>query len=150
MYSNFKSAEKKNPELWSKIVSEVKSGSSYGVEGQWNARKASYAVKRYKESGGEYTGKKPSIKNNSLKKWLKEDWKTSSGKPGLEKDADGNVTKARRYLPRAAWDSLTPGQIAATNAKKNKAFKEGKQFISNTSSASKASKEARNFNYMDD
>jgi hypothetical protein len=148
MYVNFESATKKNPELWSSIVSDVKSGGKYGIEGQWNARKASYAVQRYKSAGGEYKGKKPTVKNNGLKKWLKEDWTTYNGKPALEKDSDGNVIKARRYLPKKAWEQLTPAQAGATSRKKNKAFQEGKQFVSNTSAAKKAGGNARNFSYM--
>jgi len=56
----------------------------------------------------------------SLKKWTAQKWKTSDGKPSKGK---------KRYLPEKAWDSLTPGEKAATNRAKAKGNKEGKQFV---------------------
>jgi hypothetical protein len=43
----------------------------------------------------------------SLKKWTKQKWKTSDGKPSKGK---------KRYLPKAAWANLTPAEKAATNS----------------------------------
>jgi hypothetical protein len=146
--SSFSHATKKDPELWDSVVKEAKAGEKYGIEGQWNARKASYAVNLYKQRGGEYEGAKPTVKNNNLKKWLKEDWKTSTGKPGIHKDEDGKVTSVDRYLPAKAWESLSPQEKGATNRMKRKGFREGKQFVPNAKAASKASKEVRNFSYM--
>jgi hypothetical protein len=45
----------------------------------------------------------------SLKKWTKQKWKTSDGKPSKGK---------KRYLPKAAWANLTPAEKAATNRAK--------------------------------
>ena len=70
----------------------------------------------------------------SLKDWGKQKWRTSSGKPSKGK---------RRYLPDAAWKQLTPSQKAATNRKKKKGSKAGKQHVKNTPAAKKASKRAR-------
>jgi hypothetical protein len=70
----------------------------------------------YKKRGGKYKGPKKS--DNKLAKWTKQDWKTSSGKPSEGK---------RRYLPAAAWNSMTKSEKAQTNAAKAKAHKEGKQ-----------------------
>ena len=53
--------------MWKRIVSSVKSGSSGGRPGQWSARKAQIATKRYKKAGGGYKGAKSS--SNSLSKW---------------------------------------------------------------------------------
>ena len=39
-----------------------------------------------------------------------------------------HVPNGGRYLPDAAWKSLTPAEKAATNAAKRKATKQGKQF----------------------
>ena len=55
----------------------------------------------------------------SLKKWIKQDWTTSDGKPSKGK---------KRYLPKAAWKSLTASEKAQTNRAKAKANKAGKQF----------------------
>lgn len=59
-------------------------------------------------------------RQQSLKSWTKQKWRTSSGKPSKGK---------RRYLPDAAWKSLTPAEKAATNRAKAKGNKKGKQFV---------------------
>ena len=56
----------------------------------------------------------------SLKDWGKQKWRTSSGKPSKGK---------RRYLPDAAWKSLSASEKAATNKAKAKGNKAGKQFV---------------------
>lgn len=56
----------------------------------------------------------------SLKKWTKEKWKTSDGKPSKGK---------KRYLPSAAWEDLTPAEKRATNKAKAAGNKKGKQFV---------------------
>ena len=61
-----------------------------------------------------------SKRQQSLKSWTKQKWRTSSGKPSNGK---------RRYLPDAAWKSLTPAEKAATNRAKAKGNKKGKQFV---------------------
>ena len=56
----------------------------------------------------------------SLKKWTAQKWKTSDGKPSKGK---------KRYLPEAAWNSLSPSEKAATNRAKAAGNKKGKQFV---------------------
>jgi|TARA_R100000353_G_scaffold139030_1_gene98943 hypothetical protein len=56
----------------------------------------------------------------SLKKWTKQKWRTSSGKPSKGK---------RRYLPDAAWKALTPAEKRATNRAKAKGNRKGKQHV---------------------
>lgn len=58
----------------------------------------------------------------SLDKWTKEEWTTSDGKPSKGK---------KRYLPKKAWDDLTPAEKAATNRAKAKGDggRKGKQFV---------------------
>lgn len=56
----------------------------------------------------------------SLKRWGDQKWRTSSGKPSKGK---------RRYLPDAAWKSLSASEKAATNRAKAKGNKKGKQFV---------------------
>lgn len=114
-----KTAKKSNPGLWSKIVSSVKAGSKGGNPGQWSARKAQLAVKKYKESGGGYQGKKS--ESNSLKKWTDQKWRTKSGKPSLE--------TGERYLPEKAIKSLSKKEYASTTKAKREGIKKGKQFV---------------------
>jgi hypothetical protein len=56
----------------------------------------------------------------SLKDWGDQKWKTSDGKPSKGK---------KRYLPAAAWDSLSPAEKAATNKAKAKGNAKGKQNV---------------------
>jgi len=56
----------------------------------------------------------------SLEKWTKEEWTTSDGKPSKGK---------KRYLPKKAWEDLTPAEKKATNRAKAKGNKKGKQFV---------------------
>ena len=56
----------------------------------------------------------------SLQNWSKQKWRTSDGKPSKGK---------KRYLPDAAWKSLSPSEKAATNRAKAKGNKAGKQFV---------------------
>ena len=109
-------AVKTKPDLWKGIVSRVKSGSKGGDAGEWSARKAQIAVGLYKKAGGGYKGAKSS--DNSLSKWSKQKWTTSSGKPSEGK---------RRYLPAAAWKALSPSQKASTNRAKAEGNSKGKQ-----------------------
>jgi hypothetical protein len=61
--------------------------------------------------------KKP---QRSLKSWGRQKWKTSDGSPSKGK---------KRYLPAAAWKSLSKSEKAATNRAKAKGNKQGKQFV---------------------
>ena len=113
-----KSAKKKNPGLWKRIVARIKAGTKGGRAGQWSARKAQLAVAAYKKSGGGYKGKKS--KSNSLSKWTRQKWRTSDGKPSKGK---------KRYLPDKAWKSLSASEKRATNRAKAAGDKKGEQFV---------------------
>lgn len=56
----------------------------------------------------------------SLKDWTAQKWRTSDGKPSEGK---------KRYLPDAAWKSLSPAEKAATNKAKAVGNAKGKQFV---------------------
>tara|TARA_R100001224_G_scaffold108530_1_gene84975 strand:+ start:556 stop:792 length:237 start_codon:yes stop_codon:yes gene_type:complete len=56
----------------------------------------------------------------SLKKWGKQKWRTSDGKPSKGK---------KRYLPDAAWKALSPAEKRATNKAKATGNKKGKQHV---------------------
>jgi len=61
--------------------------------------------------------KKP---QQSLKDWTSQKWTTSDGSPSKGK---------KRYLPEAAWKSLSAKERAATNKAKATGNKSGKQFV---------------------
>lgn len=113
-----KSAKRTDPELWEACKKEA-------VEkmGKFSARAMQYAVKLYKERGGDYIG--PKTADNSLVKWTREDW-NYTGEP-----------EHSRYLPRAAREHLTPGEKAATSRAKNKGTEEGKQWVKQPESVAK-------------
>jgi hypothetical protein len=125
-------AVKKNPTLWKRIVANVKAGTKGGDASEWSARKAQIAVAMYKKSGGGYEGKKS--ESNSLSKWSKEKWTTSSGKPSEGK---------RRYLPAKAWSALSASQKAATNRAKAEGNEKGQQFVKQPKSIAERVKQYR-------
>jgi hypothetical protein len=109
-----RTAERTDPELWSRVKAKWLKSAKGGTAGKWNARKAMLAVQEYKRRGGGYVGtgktKAAKLKNNSLKKWEREDW-------GY---IDGDTTG--RYLPAKVRAALTPAE-----KKKENALKKGKQ-----------------------
>jgi len=57
----------------------------------------------------------------SLRRWTKQKWRTSDGSKSEGK---------KRYLPDAAWKSLSASEKAATNKAKAEGNAKGKQFVS--------------------
>ena len=80
-----------------------------------------------------------SKRQQSLKTWTKQKWQTRDGKPAKRKDKKGRTVTAR-YLPKAAWNKLSKSEARATDAKKRKASRQGKQVVKNTAKARKARK----------
>lgn len=103
-------AVKRDPQKWARAKARAKAR----MGGKHSARAMQLATKYYKDSGGTYSGPKKS--SNKLRKWSKQDW-GYAGKKGKS-----------RYLPKAARDSLTPSERAATNRKKREDTAAGKQF----------------------
>ena len=60
----------------------------------------------------------------SLKKWSAQKWQYSS-----KSESKKPKSKRGRYLPKAAWDSLSAGEKASTNRAKRKGTKAGKQHV---------------------
>lgn len=133
----FKDGSYTKPELRERIKNRIMAGSKGGKPGQWSARKAQLLALEYRKAGGGYRGK-PRKTQRSLKKWTREKWTTSDGKPAIREGG------TRRYLPASAWRRLTPAQRAATNRKKVQGSREGNQFVRNTEAAERAGRNARN------
>ncbi len=145
-------ATKRDPKKWAAAKARAKAK----MGGKWSARAAQLAVKYYKGSGGKYKGKKPTAKNNKLKKWSKQDWQWSGErkkKKSRKKKASVNdelVTKLLEfakeaskkkkkgkgvYLPAKSIDALKSSKkgrkkLRAASRKKSKATREGKQHAS--------------------
>lgn len=120
------------PALRKRIVSQVKAGSKGGKAGQWSARKAQIANKKYKEAGGGFKGGKTKAQK-SLSKWSKEDWGTKSGKPSTQ----GKKATGERYLPKKARKALSKKDYDATSRNKREDTKKGKQFSKQPKSIAK-------------
>ena len=59
----------------------------------------------------------------SLKAWVKQKWRTKSGKPSTQ----GPKATGERYLPEKAIKALSPSEYARSTAAKRKATRAGKQ-----------------------
>lgn len=83
----------------------------------------------------------------SLKNWTDQKWMTSgthaNKKRGSSKEVKANGKK--RYLPEAAWDSLSSGEKSATNKAKAKGNSKGKQFVSQPKGIKEKTKSFRKF-----
>jgi len=75
---------------------------------------------------------------SSLKRWTEQKWQYSS-----KDESKKPRSKRGRYLPKAAWDSLSPGEKRATNAAKRKGTKKGKQFVKQPKKIAKKTKTYR-------
>ena len=125
-----------DPALRERLKEEIKAGDKGGDAGQWSARKSQLLASEYKKAGGGYKNKKPTEEQKDLDQWTKEDWQTADGKPA--KRAGGTT----RYLPKEAWDELSPAEKKATNAKKQTGSKTGEHAVENTKAAKAARKKA--------
>ena len=107
-------AEKDNPILWKEIVAKIKSETSYGTRsGEWSARKAQAAVKRYKKAVGHksdpgvMSGRYPQKAATEILKLL-DNLESNAEYKGMDLDRlkiiNAAVHKGRilkRFIPRA-------------------------------------------------
>ena len=113
-------ATKKDPRKWAAAKAKAKAR----MGGKHSARAMQLATKYYKAAGGKYEGKKPSAKNNKMKKWTKEDWGTRSGKNSTE----GSKATGERYLPKKKRDAMSAQAYKETSDKKRSDTAKGKQY----------------------
>jgi len=123
-----KSLKYTKPDLRNRLKNEIMAGGKGGKPGQWSARKAQLLALEYRKRGGGYRGKLGKTQRK-IRKWTREKWTTSDGKPA---NRPGGM---RRYLPAAAWRRLSAAEKAATNRKKIAGGKAGRQFVANTAKA---------------
>jgi hypothetical protein len=123
-------AEYTKPELRERIKEQIKASDKGGKKGQWSARKSQLLTQEYEKQGGGYKGAKDK-RQKSLEKWGDEQWQTKDG----DARARSKRGETKRYLPKKAWEQLSDNEKKATDAKKRKASKSGKQHVSNTEAA---------------
>ena len=122
-----------DPALWARAKREA----VRRLGGRHSARAMQLAGKLYRDAGGTYVGPR-SKAQTSLTRWTAERWTTATGAKACRKTAKG--TRCDRYLPRAAWEALTPAQAKATRTVKRDA---AGQYVANTPAARKAAKRAK-------
>jgi hypothetical protein len=129
-YSKLARIHKENPrkvatrtdeKLWEKVKKDA-----VKKMGGHSARAMQYAVKLYKDRGGEYLG--PKRADNDLATWTRAKWQYAPGSK-----------KKDRYLPEEAWEELDPEEEEATRKKKK--GKMGK-WVKNTKKAAAAARKA--------
>lgn len=120
------------PELWCSIVAKYKASSKGSTPGQWSARSAQLAALEYKSRGGTWSGDGDKS-SESLSAWSRQNWRTRDG--GKARKAGGST---KRYLPDAAWKSMSPAEREATDRKKRR--RKTAQFVRNTARARRARK----------
>ncbi|MDP9365948.1 MAG: hypothetical protein M3Q10_17305 [Chloroflexota bacterium] len=123
-----------DPALRERLKAEITDGNKGGRPGQWSARKAQLLARTYEEAGGGYTTEERSEAQEHLEEWTEEEWTTADGKPAIRGD------ESARYLPKEAWEDLTPAERRATDAKKRAGSREGEQFVPNMAAAREARK----------
>jgi hypothetical protein len=126
-----------DPDLREKLKEKIKAGTKGGRAGQWSARKSQLLVHEYEKQGGGYTSSKRTKSQKSLEEWTDEEWTTRDGK---QAERDG---KMHRYLPKEAWDKLSPAEKKAADAKKVKGDDGEVQYVPNTEAAKKARRDAK-------
>jgi len=137
MAKKSKEARYTDPELREKLKEEIQAGDRGGKPGQWSARKSQLLVREYEKAGGGYTDEERDPEQKSLEDWTDEDWQTADGKVAIR---DGETA---RYLPREAWEKMSPKERRETDRRKREASKQGEQYVSNTAGAKEARKEAK-------
>lgn len=131
-----KQQEYTDPEMRARLKDEIQASDKGGRPGQWSARKSQLLVQEYERRGGGYRGEK-SESAQDLERWTEEDWQTQDGSARAR---DGDETG--RYLPKKAWDELSPAEKRKTERAKREGSRKGEQFVDNTDGAKGARKRA--------
>ncbi|RIV37726.1 hypothetical protein [Micromonospora radicis] len=126
------------PELREQLKDELRASDRGGRPGQWSARKSQLLTKEYQKRGGGYQGPKDE-RQKSLQRWGDQKWQNRRGTTRARHDGETD-----RYLPERAWHELTAAQQRATDTKKRRESKTGKQYVANTGPARRARRDAAN------
>ena len=130
-------ATKTDPALWEQSKRDAKAS----MGGKHSARAMQRAVAIYKQKGGGYSGKKPTTKNNSLKKWTSQKWQWS--RDSKEKKAGKGVYLPKEKIERLKSSKKGRNKLRAAEAAKSKATREGYQYSSHGLAAGTSLKEKK-------
>ncbi len=108
-----------DPELRERLKERIKASDKGGAAGKWSARKSQLLTQEYEREGGGY--RRPdrrSSEQRDLHKWTEEEWQTASGDARARGSGSGSGSRngsgsensegTERYLPRHAWEQLSP------------------------------------------
>ena len=123
-------AKKLDPALWQQSKRRACTHAKLCLH---SARKMQWAVRDYKRRGGRYASRSRS-RSNRLARWSRQKWRTHDGTPSRGK---------KRYLPDAAWRTLSPDQIRRTNRAKARGHSKGKQWVRQPTDVARATRRAR-------
>ncbi|SBT65849.1 hypothetical protein GA0070622_2863 [Micromonospora sediminicola] len=132
------------PELRERLKAQIRDSDKGGRKGQWSARKSQLLTQEYKRQGGGFIGPKDE-RQRSLQRWGDQDWRTEDGSTRARQGGE-----TRRYLPGRAWEQLSDQERAATESKKRRASRTGRQFVPNTGPAQRARKNVTAPNRLSD
>ncbi|WP_081942882.1 Rho termination factor N-terminal domain-containing protein [Myxosarcina sp. GI1] len=124
------------PQLRRQIKDELMESDKGGKPGQWSARKSQLLVQEYEKQGGGYKQDEKDDAAESLEEWSEQDWQTESGNRARQDD------KTKRYLPKEVWERLSESEKKEAKQIKQKASREGKQYVEWTPAIKRAMQEA--------
>ena len=127
-----------DPKLRERLKEKIKNSDRGGRAGQWSARKSQLLAQEYEREGGGY--RHPGTRTSSqrsLQRWTEQDWQTENGSANARHDGT-----TERYLPRNAWEEMTPEQKRETRDAKREASSRGRQHAGNPKAARTARAEA--------
>ena len=124
------------PDLRRQLKDEIMQSDKGGNPGQWSARKSQLLVQEYEKQGGGYKKDEKDDAAKSLEEWGEQDWQTQDGNKARQDD------KTKRYLPKEVWSILSDEEKQKAEEIKQKASKEGEQYVEWTPAIKKAMKEA--------
>ena len=125
------------PDLRREIKEEIKESDKGGSPGQWSARKSQLLVQEYEKQGGGYKKDEKDEAAKSLEEWGEQNWQTAEGKGQARQDG-----KTKRYLPEEVWKKLTQSEKQEAKRSKEKASKQGEQYVEWTPAIKRAMREA--------
>ena len=124
------------PDLRRQIKDELMQSDKGGKPGQWSARKSQQLVQEYEKQGGGYKKDDKDEAAESLEAWGEQDWQTQDGNSARQ---DG---KTKRYLPKEVWQRLSKEETKEAEQIKQKASKNGEQYVEWTPAIKRAMAEA--------
>lgn len=110
------------PRLRERLKEEIKRSDKGGRPGQWSARKSQQLSREYEKHGGGYKADANREAAASLHEWTEQAWQTTEGSAEAERGG-----RMHRYLPKEAWERLSPPERRRAERSKQRADRHGEQ-----------------------